>query len=321
MMKNIHSSLDFRSTAIFIQAARDGSFTRAAEHLFMTPSAVSKAINRLEEDLGVKLLSRTPRAVTLTPAGSRFFEEAERLALAVERARSAVRDHSILARRRLRSVLPIHFGRTEIAPHLPLFAERHPEVDLEYLIVNNGQMDLVAQDVDVALIVGGRFDLDPAYLCKNMATHDMVMCASPLYLQRFGTPDTIADLDAHRTLGAIDEGIGDVMPWALNYNGRPIEHLPRFNMLSNSIDVLLRMAVAGSGIVLLPDYIARDGLQSGNLCVVLPDHRPEPQRIQILQRRSRAGDPDVMAFVELLETAIAQRKPAPPAQRRRSGRQ
>lgn len=308
-MKNIHSSLDFRCIAIFIQAARDGSFTLAAEHLCMTPSAVSKAINRLEQDLGVTLLSRSPRAISLTPEGSRFFEEAERLTIAVERARGAVKDPVSLSRRKLRVVLPIHFGRTEAAPHLPLFAERHPEVDLEYLVINNGQLDPVTHHVDVALVVGGWLEPDPGFIRKNMAIHDMVLCASPLYLDRHGMPDTIAGLDTHRTLGAIDEGTGMVMPWALNYNGRPIEHLPRFNMLSNSIDVLLRMAMAGSGIVLLPDYLAREGLQSGNLRVVLPDHRPEPQRIQILLRRSRASDPDVIAFVELLERIISQRKP------------
>ena len=299
-MTKVHRPFDVRLVTVFMQAARDRSFTRAGERLNMTPSAVSKAISRLEEDLGAVLLRRNPRSVFLTPAGVRFLEEAERLTLAVERARSVVADRASATRRRLRVALPLALGRIEVAPQLPLFVERFPNVDFEYLLISNGQLDPLEHEVDVGLWVGGVPFADARYVCDSVADVDAVLCASPAYLEQFGWPESVAALDAHRTLGAIDETTKRIMPWRFHSGGQTISHQPRFGFVSNSIEVLLSLAVAGSGILHTPFYLAADHIRQNRLQLVLPDLRPEAVRVQIVYARSRAADPEVTAFLELL---------------------
>lgn len=306
-MKKSHPAFGVRDMMAFVQAARDSSFTTAGEQLGMTPSAVSKAIGRLEADLGATLLRRSPRSVTLTAEGGRFLEEAERLLVAMERARTVVADRTAMPKRRLRVSLPIHFGRTEIAAGLPLFLERYPTIDLEYLLIRNGQADLIEHEIDVALLVGGVRHPDSRLVSRKIASFDMVLCAAPAYLEEFGRPDSIADLAAHRTLGAFDEEAREVSPWRFKPAGRPVEHTPAFNMVSNSIEVLIGMALAGSGIVGVPFYLAGDAIKQGRLQIVLPQHRLEPSAAEIIYVRERAGDPEVMDFVNMLLSVIQRR--------------
>src|ERR1700677_3582420 len=153
-MTNIHRWIDMRGIAVFVQAAHDGNFTVTAERLNMTQSAVSKSIVRLERELGATLFRRSPRAIVLTTAGALFLEEAERLKAAAERARNVLNDRGTLPQRKLRIALPILFGRSEIGPRLPLFAERFPTIILEALLINNGQIDLLERKIDVAMQIG-----------------------------------------------------------------------------------------------------------------------------------------------------------------------
>lgn len=308
-MTKIHRPFDVRLVTVFLQAARDRSFTRAGERLNMTPSAVSKAISRLEEDLGAALLRRSPRAVFLTPAGVRFLEEAERLTLAVERARRAAVEHADESRRRLRAALPLAFGRLEVAPHLPLFVERFPHVDVEYLLISNGQIEPAEHDIDVALWLGAAPFSDARYVCETVTEVEAVLCASPDYLEQFGNPDSVASLDGHRTLGAIDETTKRTMPWSFLSGGQTVSHAPSFGFVSNSIEVLLSLALAGSGILHTPYYLVADLIRQNRLQVVLPDHRPEPVEVQIVYARSRAADPELVAFVELLRDVLGRQRP------------
>ena len=308
-MTKVHRPFDVRLVTVFLQAARDKSFTRAGERLNMTPSAVSKAISRLEEDLGATLLRRSPRAVFLTPAGVRFLEEAERLTLAVERARSVVVDRADESRRRLRVALPLALGRSEVAPHLPLLVERFPNVDFEYLLVSNGQIDPVEHEIDAALWVGGEPLSDARYVCENVVDVEAVLCAAPSYLEQFGWPDSVASLDSHRTLGAIDEQAKRITPWRFHSGGQTVTHAPGFGIVSNSIEVLLSLTVAGSGILHSPYYLVADLIRQNRLQIVLPEHRPEAIPLHIVYARSRAADPELVAFIELLMDVLERQRP------------
>ena len=308
-MTKIHRPFDLRLISVFLQVARDKSFTRAGERLNMTASAVSKAIGRLEEDLGASLLRRSPRAVFLTPAGVRFLEEAERLTLAAERARSVVVDRTAESRRHLRAALPLALGRMEVAPQLPLFIERFPHVHLEYLLISNGQLDPVEHAVDVALWVGGDPLSDARFVCESLAEVEAVLCAAPAYLEQFGRPDSVASLDSHRTMGAIDETTKRIMPWRFHRGGQLVVHQPDFGVMSNSIEVLLSLALAGGGILHTPYYLVADLIRQNRLQLVLPDHRPEAIQMQIVYARSRAADPELVAFVDLLSEVLERQRP------------
>jgi len=302
-MTKIHRPFDTRAMVVFLQAARDGSFTVAGERLGLTASAVSKVIARLEAELGAQLLHRTPRSVTLTPEGTRFFDEADRLAVAIERARNAVTDRASLPREKLRVTLPINFGRAVVAPHLAMFLERHPELDIEYLLTN-AQSDPIEHRIDVALWIDGGAWIDSRLVIENVTTSGTVLCAAPSYLEKFGTPRVIADLERHRTLAAVDEQTGYVWPWTFEHDGARIPFFPRNGFHSNGIEVLAGMAMQGLGIVYLPDYIAAEPVRQGRLRVVLPKMGLVPSSVRILYPRSHAGKPGVMAFVGLLSDII-----------------
>ena len=307
-MTNIHRWIDTRSVHVFLEAARDGNFTITAERLNMTQSAVSKAISRLETELGARLFRRSPRAIALTTEGALFLEEAERLKLAAERARDVLRDRTAIPTRKLSVALPMHFGRSEIGPKLPLFAERFPTIQLEYLLVNNGQIDLLEREIDVALQFAAEIRPHPQLLSETIAHLDLVLCAAPQYLERHGKVDTMADLERHRTLGGIDEVSGRVMTWQFKKGRHSIGQQLEFNFVTNSIEVLLDMALAGCGIVSLPYYLAAEPIRQGRLQIVLPKREPELIAVQINYLRRRAHDPEVKAFIALIREIIGQQQ-------------
>jgi DNA-binding transcriptional LysR family regulator len=305
-MTNIHRWIDMRGIAVFVQAAHDGNFTITAERLNMTQSAVSKSIIRLERELKATLFRRSPRAIVLTTAGALFLEEAERLKAAAERARNVLNERGALPQRKLRIALPIHFGCSEIGPRLPLFAERFPTISLEALLINNGQIDLLERKIDVAMQIGNVAAPHRLLKDETIAQLDTVLCASPRYVERHGTPETVADLAKHRTLGGIDE-VGDrIMPWRFNRAGKPFSHKPGFNLVTNSIEVLLNMALAGCGITHLPYYLAAESIRQGRLQIIMPRQELELIPVQIICARSRADDPEVKAMVTLLKEVIDQ---------------
>ncbi len=295
-----------RGIGVFLQAARDGNFTITAERLNMTQSAVSKAISRLEAELGATLFRRSPRAIVLTAEGALFLKEAERLKAAAERARNVLKEQASLPQRRLRIAMPIHFGRSEVGPRLPLFAEQFPTIQLECLLVNNGQIDLLEREIDVALQIGTAAVPHRQLVSETIAQLDTVLCASPRYLERYGPPESIADLAKHRTLGGIDE-VGDrIMPWRFKKAGKPLSHKPGFSLVTNSIEVLLNMALAGCGITHLPYYLAAESLRQGRLQVVLPRQELELIPVRIICAPDRADDPEVKALVTMLKEVTDQ---------------
>jgi DNA-binding transcriptional LysR family regulator len=303
-MTNIHRWIDMRGVGVFVQAARDGNFTLTAERLNMSQSAVSKSISRLEAELGATLFRRSPRAVVLTTEGALFLEEAERLRAAAERARDVLKERDTLPQRKLRIAVPIHFGRSEIGPRLPLFMERFPTITIEALLVNNGQIDLIDREIDVALQIGNVIAPHRLLVDETIAHLDTVLCASPAYVERHGSPDVIAELAKHRTLGGIDEVGGRVMPWRFRKSGKAVSHKPEFNLITNSIEVLLNMALSGCGIAHLPYYLAADSIRQGRLQIIMPRQELELIPVQVICARARAADPEVKALVALLKEVI-----------------
>jgi DNA-binding transcriptional LysR family regulator len=305
-MTKIHRPFDTRAMMVFLQAAREGSFTVAAGHLGLTPSAVSKVIARLEDELGAKLLHRAPRNVSLTAEGSRFFDEADRLMVSIERARNAVTDRKALPRQKLRVTVPINFGRSVVAPHLTLFLERHPELDINFLLTN-AHADPIADGIDVALWFGGSPWTDSRLIVENIAISGTVLCAAPAYLNEFGTPHSIADLQHHRTLAAVDDKTGQVWPWYFENSDQKITFMPTGRFQSNGIEVLCDMAIRGGGIVYLPEFIAMDPIRDGKLKIVLSIYRLLPSEVRLIYPRLRAAKPSVMAFIDLLSEIIKTR--------------
>jgi len=308
-MNKIHPYWDFHAMTVFMQAARDENLTATAKSLCMSPSAVSKAIARLENELNVRLLNRSPRAVSLTHEGSRFYMEAERLTVAVERARNAIKSPPAGEQTPLNVVLPLHFGRVVVCPKLPLYLARNPDVALKFMLINNGQIDAGDNNFDLGIFLGGdSHDSNAEYCFEHLAERDMVLCASPGYISQYGQPDSITDLDSHQILGGFDQdSTNEIIPWRINYMGREIQHQPRFALVSNSIEVLATSAEFGVGIALLPDYVASEGLLNGTLIRVLANYHFNPLNVEVFYKRSRAHEKGVVSFLDLLQGLVHKR--------------
>jgi DNA-binding transcriptional LysR family regulator len=226
--------------------------------------------------------------------------------VSIERARNTVTDRAALPREKLRVTVPINFGRSVVAQHMALFLERHPELDIDFLLTN-AHADPIEEGIDVALWFSGTPWTDSRLIVENIAISATVLCAAPSYLNEFGTPRTMADLQHHRTLAAVDDKTGQVWPWYFENGERKITFIPNGRFHSNGIEVLCDMAVRGGGIVYLPEFIAADPIRDGDLRAVLPKYKLSPSEVRLIYQRRHAAKPSVIAFIDLLSEIIKAR--------------
>lgn len=262
-MHETDASLD--ELKAFIAVADLGSFAEAARHMGRDTSVLSRRINALERRLGVRLLARTTRAVVLTEAGDRYHRRVQTILDELEAANREVSDIAVTPRGLLRISMPLAFGRRWIAPLLPKFTADYPEIRVDARFTDR-HVDPVAEGFDLALRVGQL--ADSAYVTRRIATFRTLLVAAPSYLAARGTPERPEDLGAHACLGFT--GHVTWPRWPLAKDGRRIMVEPRGPIISDSAEILVDAAIAGSGIILAPDWHVIDHLSHGELIEVLP---------------------------------------------------
>ncbi|WP_437902185.1 LysR substrate-binding domain-containing protein [Sorangium sp. So ce327] len=251
----------------FLEVARRQSFSAAARALGLTSSSVSKQIARLEERLGAQLLRRTTRRVSLTEAGNLYAERADRILSDIEEAQRAVADLDGTPRGTLRISAPTVLGSIRVAPAVLACRARYPELRID-LDLTDRIVDLVAERIDVAVRLAA--EISPASLVARRLADDLrVLCASPRYLRRHGTPRCLEDLADH---DCITLNLEPVARWTLvGPEGERV--VPVSGTFRSSDTITLRdAAVAGVGLANLPDYVVQDQLESGALRRVLPEY-------------------------------------------------
>lgn len=292
----------FNTLQSFIAVVETGSFSEAAERLSVGKSVVSRRVSALEERLGVRLLQRTTRRLSLTEAGRELYPQAARLLAELDEAEQSVSEGQQTLRGRLRLAAPLSFGLQHLGPALNAFAAKHPEVVLD-LDLNDREVNLIEEGVDLAVRIG-RLD-DSALVAVPLAPVRFVLCASPDYLARHGKPRHPRELTRH--MGLAYANVPDSQQWRfVGTGGEAFSVRVPTRMRANNGDVLIAAAVAGLGIVASPTFIAHRALQEGSLVPLLPSHRlpgttaylvyPSrrflPQRIRTLVEflRARFGD-------------------------------
>lgn len=250
---------------IFARIVTAGSLSAAGRELGLSPPVVSKRIQRLEERLGARLFQRTTRRVALTEAGQGFYERVVTILAAIEEAEGQIARRSSEARGLLRVSAPTSFGRMHIAPRLaPLFAA-NPDlvIDVE---LSDSFVDIVGEGFDVAIRIA---DLDDSSLvARRLAPVHRVLCATPDYLARAGTPADIADLSAHVLLATHNQD-----PWRLEGPGGPVTLRSHGPVRTNSNEVVRAAVLASMGIALRSTWDVGPELRAGTLKVVLPRWR------------------------------------------------
>jgi DNA-binding transcriptional LysR family regulator len=280
----------------FVRVAETHSFSEAARRLRASKSLVSRQVAALEADLGARLFHRTTRSLTLTEAGQGYYERAARILADLDEANLSVSRLQAAPRGRLRINAPMSFGYLHLAPAIPEFLARHPEVAID-MVMNDRFVDLVDEGFDVAVRIARM--ADSSLVARKLAPIRRAICASPAYFARHGVPATPDDLKVHECLTY--SNLPTPGEWRLLHPGGrpwPVEIKGRFQ--ANNGDALLAAALAGLGVINQPTFIVGRDLQAGTLVSVLTEFTPQDSALHAVYPHSRHLSPKVRAFVDFL---------------------
>lgn len=281
---------------MFVAVMETGSFTVAAERLGTSSGQASKLVSRLENELGVRLLSRTTRAISPTEAGQAYFDRLRPLLEEFDNMDAAVRDKSGAPRGRLRLTVPLTFGTTEIVPGLNEFASKFPEIELD-VSFSDRMVNLIDEGFDMAIRVG-RAD-DSSMIVRKLCDVRIVIVGSQTYLKRRGEPKKPSDL-AHFDC-IIDTNFREPNRWPLrNAGGTPIDVAVGGRLRYSNAEACLNAAEAGLGLACVPSFIAGKALRAGRTRRVLQAFETEPYTVHALYPHSRHLATKVRVLVDFL---------------------
>lgn len=278
---------------VFVRAIAAGSLSAAARQLEMSPAMATKHVDALESRLGVKLLHRTTRRLTLTEAGSAYLEACQRILPEIDEAEAAAASQRVEARGLLRFNAPLAFGSRFLAPLLPAFSHRHPAVQVE-LGLTDSQVDMLEGGWDLLIRIGHL--ADSQMQARKLGDCPMCVCAAPSYLEQRGIPRRVADLVQHNCLSYTLSSWAGGKHWAFGRDGSvrvPVSG----DLLANNGDALAAAAVGGQGLIYQPLFIVADALARGELVeltldqptcslggihVLYPPDRRPPAKVRVM---------------------------------------
>ncbi|WP_411561626.1 LysR substrate-binding domain-containing protein [Pseudomonas shirazensis] len=267
-MHSLHELLtrfSLEDLVTFLAVAEHSSFSDAATAIGRDPTIVSRRVSRLEKNLGVRLLSRTTRKVALTEVGAQYYRRVRSVLDELDNAGTEASSLATTPQGLLRVSLPITFGRQWIAPLLPAFLSRYPQIRID-AVFSDRYVDLVAEGFDVAIRVGPQ--RDSTLTAKYIAPFKSALFASPGYLASHGCPQTPDELTNHSCLGFTSH---ESWPeWVLTKDGQRASVKPAGPLVTDNSEALLLAACEGLGIILSPDWLAGPAVKAGDLREVLP---------------------------------------------------
>lgn len=284
----------FSQLEAFTQVVAHGSFSRAAERLGVTPSSVSRAVASLEASLGVRLLNRTTHSLSVTDEGAAYHARALAILADVQDAARSVSRTRSTPRGRLRVDAPLALGEQLLAPALPEFLRRYPELSVD-LSLRDTYVDPTSEGIDVTLRMG---TLRASELtARTLGRVRIVVVGSPAYLARYGRPATPDALSGHKALMYLLRG--HPIPWRFRgRDGATITAPVASQLVAGSGEVLRRAAVAGAGLTRLFEYSVAADVAAGALEIVLADHELPAVPVHALHARGRSPTPKIRAFVD-----------------------
>lgn len=280
---------------VFLKVAQAGSLSAAANQLDLSKSSVSKHISALERRLGVLLLNRSTRRLSLTELGTAYRDHCARILADIEETEQAIQAHTTRAKGRLKVNAPMSFGILHIAPLLPGFMAAHPEVEID-LVLNDRRVDLIDEGFDLAIRIG-RLD-DSNLIAKKLASAGHVCCASDAYLARHRPPDVPEDLTRHNCLRYTYNRLPG--EWQFSRDGETRSVRVTGNIQANNGDALREAALAGLGIVYQPVFIVAAELRAGRLRPLLEGWSTPMIDIHAVFPEQRRLQPKLRHFVDHL---------------------
>ncbi|MDR3428533.1 LysR family transcriptional regulator [Silvimonas sp.] len=277
---------------VFVRVVDLGGFTAASVEFGISPTMVGKHIRELETRLGARLLNRTTRRQSLTEAGRTYYQRCRQALVEVEAADASVDQLRAAPRGELRISAPTSYGACQLAPALTDFLQDFPEISAS-LHLNDRVIDLVEDGFDVAFRIGTLSD--SGLIARPLKPYRMMLCASPAYLARHGTPQTPGDLARHECM--------DFLRWENEHtwrmfgkDGEMQVQVPARLTINNGI-ALRNAALAGFGIVLQTEAVLADDLASGRLVQLLPDYAPPARPMHLIYQADRQPTPKLSEFI------------------------
>lgn len=285
---------DFSAISTFVRVVEARSFAAAASQLGMTPSGVSRAVSRLEAQLGARLLYRSTRSLRLTEDGASFHARCKEILADLSAATEALghaRSHPV---GKLRIAAHSAIGRSALIPNLAAFEARYPDIRLE-LALGDQHFDLNGEGYDCAIRMGELED--SSLIARKLGYFSNVLCASPDYLRKSGVPETIEDLRQHHLINYVYPSSGKPYQWGFDTpDGRVALDIDA-HMLINDGESVLQAAIAGLGIIQVPHCLAASALAKGQLQIIMSDTVSTGSPIWIVYPRNRHPSARVQAFI------------------------
>lgn len=287
---------NFSDIVAFARVAEAHSFVAAAQTLGMSPSAISKAITRLEERLGARLLNRTTRSLSLTDVGQNFYESCRAALGQLEQAESEVSESRGTARGILRVDVPISLGRRILVPALPRLIAQHPELSV-HMTMNDRVVDLVHEGMDAGMRVGNLSD--SSLIARRVAQLRGVTCASPEFIERYGAPTVPTDLRPEHCIVMFKLGNHQVREWLFRKGSVEHKIIPGGRLSFSDPESAVAAAVSGAGFVRALDFTVEAQIASGLLKPVLTDWNEGAYwPISVVYPQHRQPTAKIKAFIE-----------------------
>lgn len=285
-----------QSMRVFAKVVEQGSFARAGTAMEMSNAVVTRHVADLEQHLGTRLLNRTTRSLSLTETGQGYLERVRQILSDIDDADALASASACKPSGTLRIYCHLNFGQSQLAPLLPLFAAEFPDIVLDVTLSDKAP-DLVEDGFDAGIFIGIQ-KVDVSMIVRQLASSNVVICASPAYVARRGAPARPADLTAHDCLNHDIEMVRHY--WQLHCGGNEVKVPIISKMVSNNVEVLHQACIAGMGIMLRTSYTLQDDLAQGRLVRLLPDYSKGTLSVFLAYPSRKLLSAKVRAFVEFM---------------------
>lgn len=287
---------------LFVRVVETGGIARAAEGLGIPNATATTLIQKLEASLGVKLLNRTTRRVSVTPDGAAYYTRAAAILAELREVEESLSKHSKVPGGRLRVDAPTLIARSVIVPALPGFFAEYPGIELA-LACNERHFDLVAEGIDCALWIG-EID-DESLVARRVGFLYFATCAAPAYIAAHGFPAHPRELAQHRCINHFSPRTGETVEWAFSKGAERVQAVFPGHLALEDENSYVSAAEAGLGIAQMPAFVVKDAMERGALDLVLGDWFPEPAPLHVVYPQSRHLSRRVRVFVDWLAALIA----------------
>lgn len=291
----------FHSMQVFVSVIETGSFTKAAQALHLHRPAVSKTIQLLEQQLGGRLLNRTTRQVNLTPEGEAFYERCKSLLADVSETMSSLGNRPARLVGKLRVDMPVSLAKLLIIPSLMDFQSLYPGIELT-IGASDKPIDMLSEGVDCVVRMGELED--SSLIASSIGYLPMVRCAAPSYIERYGTPQSLADLGTHRAVNYFSGNNPRPIEWVFNVDRQVKAMRLESGIRVNDTEAFIASALAGFGLLQGLEISVRSHLQDGSLIQVLSDYEVPAKRVSILYPHRELLPPKVEVFIEWLKALM-----------------